>query len=162
MRIELEQVSPCTGCGKCCDNIGLPPFYVPNPDFGPVPVWHATSDEWAARFLADRDAFERMPAALRAEHAEMVRSLEDDPTGRPCAWLDPDTKRCRHYEYRPVTCREWQPGCDGCNAARRGAKVVWLDGASPGLWLNPRRRDDAEPLTPAGIDRLYAECGGEA
>ena len=33
--IPLPLYSPCVGCGRCCDAIGMPPFETPNPDLGP-------------------------------------------------------------------------------------------------------------------------------
>lgn len=40
----------------------------------------------------------------------------------PCLWFDTETKRCRHYEYRPETCRDPDvmfPGNEACRATRR-------------------------------------------
>jgi Fe-S-cluster containining protein len=148
----------CEGCGRCCDKIGLPPFEVPNPDLGPMAVW-AEKRLWSAsdytgaadRWLADTDTFLRMPAALRAAHARLVRGLTADPTGSPCAWLDPDSKRCSHYEFRPAVCRDWPPGADPCLTARKGrARVEWRYDNAPPNWRNPRR----SPETPwAGVVR---------
>jgi Fe-S-cluster containining protein len=28
----------------------------------------------------------------------------------PCLWWDPVTKKCRHYEWRPVVCRDFAVG----------------------------------------------------
>lgn len=137
----------CEGCGRCCDKIGLPPFEVPNPDLGPMPVW-GMKRLWSAddntraadQFLTDTDTFLRMPAALRADHARLVRGLKADPSERPCAWLDPDTKRCSHYEFRPAVCRDWEPGTRECLSARGGrGVVVWRDDNAPANWRNPRR-----------------------
>lgn len=36
------------------------------------------------------------------------------PTGEPCTWYDPATKRCKHYEERPKMCRDFEPGCQDC------------------------------------------------
>lgn len=134
----------CEGCGRCCDKIGLPPFEVPNPDLGPMPVdpWKRAwgYDAYTSQQLTDTDTFARMPAALRADHARLVRGLRADPSETPCAWLDADTKRCRHYEYRPAVCRDWEPGETACLRARAGrGVVVWRTDNAPANWRNPRR-----------------------
>lgn len=137
----------CEGCGRCCDTIGLPPFEVPNPDLGPLPVdpwkrlWSFDDDARAAdQWLTDTDTFARMPAALRAEHARLVRGLKADPSNKPCAWLDPATRKCSHYEYRPAVCRDWEPGREDCLHTRRHkAVVVWRGVNAPADWRNPRR-----------------------
>ena len=37
-----------------------------------------------------------------------------DRDGQPCLWLDVATRRCRHYEHRPGTCRDFRPGSYSC------------------------------------------------
>ena len=36
----------------------------------------------------------------------------------PCAWLDVDKKRCRHYSYRPDICRTFEIGGKWCTQFR--------------------------------------------
>lgn len=146
IRIALPTVALCDGCSACCESIGLPPFEVPNPDLGPVP--RKPLSPWAVEtYSPDLDTFLSMPAELRAEHARLVTEIDADPSGQPCAWLDRENKRCRHYEYRPVVCREWQPGGKGCVHARRGAEVVWRGDNPPDTWWNPMR-DESDSYTP--------------
>jgi Fe-S-cluster containining protein len=138
-RVELAVVSLCDGCGKCCEHIGMPPFEVRNPDLGPDPRQELTpvrAPLWVS--VADAETFDRMPRELRAEHAAALLALKDNPTGRPCLWQDAETKRCRHYEFRPAVCRVFEPGDDGCNKVRAGQKCVWQGDNSPAAWLNPR------------------------
>lgn len=140
-RLELATVPPCTGCGRCCDKIGLPPFEVPNPDLGWVPTVLLEDEQQAEAWAADTETFLTMPAALRADHAAAVLALDADPTGQPCLWFDEASKSCRHYDHRPHVCRAWDVGDKGCEAARfRGAKVVWRDPhrTRPDDWWNPR------------------------
>lgn len=134
VRIELRLVPSCEGCGACCRTIGLPPFEAPNPALG-IPL----RGELSERQRADAEVFERMPAALRAEHAGLVRALAADPTGAPCPWLDPDTKACRHYEFRPANCRAWVVGSAGCHAMRNSptALITWAVDNRPERWRNP-------------------------
>lgn len=35
-----------------------------------------------------------------------------------CLWLDEATSRCKHYEYRPTLCREFELGGDVCLSVR--------------------------------------------
>lgn len=56
-----------------------------------------------------------LPAEL-AEELELVMMLEQDREDRnvPCIWLDPDTGQCKHYQYRPHVCRDFQVGGESC------------------------------------------------
>jgi Fe-S-cluster containining protein len=44
--------------------------------------------------------------------------------GTPCIWYDAESHRCRHYEYRPLACHEFEVGGDDCRDARRRAGIV--------------------------------------
>lgn len=136
-RIELPQVSLCSGCGNCCRHIGLPPFEVANPDLGPQKSFPTPGGLQTEIQLRDMDKFDRMPAELRAEHAKMVSELKEDPSGKPCAWLA-DDGRCKNYEFRPAVCEVFVPGSHECEGIRRGAKCVWIGDAPVEVWKNPR------------------------
>jgi Fe-S-cluster containining protein len=43
---------------------------------------------------------------------------KDDGDDYPCLWLDRETGRCRHYEYRPEVCRDFEPGSEECRKFR--------------------------------------------
>ncbi len=139
MRTPLPMYDWCSGCGKCCESIGMPPFEVRNPELGITKQsfqhWHP---ELGGCQIFDTQLFMDMPAGLRAEHAERLRRLDRDPTGTPCIWLDTETKRCLNYEWRPGVCRIWTPRDEGCRAALTGSQVVWLDDNRPWQWRNPR------------------------
>ncbi len=138
-RIALPLVSPCTGCGNCCRSIGLPPFEVANPDLGPQSKERTPGGCRTCEQLRDMDAFARMPASLRAEHAAMLRDLKDDPSGKPCAWLDKETGQCINYEYRPAVCQDFAVGSDACVHLQTGEpQCVWTDNTIPEVWRNPR------------------------
>lgn len=140
LRIELAQVSPCTGCGNCCRHIGLPPFEVPNPDLGPQLLAPTVGGCFTCAQDGDMKTFAAMPADLRAAHAQLLRGLKKDPTGTPCAWLDQETGECAHYEHRPAVCRVFVVGSEPCMALkfRPGTKCVWQDNTEPDVWRNPR------------------------
>jgi uncharacterized protein len=94
----------CEGCGVCCERVGYPPFLIQIP-------------EADARFASLQELFpDRADEVLQAA-AERRRE-----NGLPCVWLDPATKRCRHYELRPRICREFELGSPKCLELR------WLKG----------------------------------
>jgi Fe-S-cluster containining protein len=76
----------CDDCGACCETQGTPPF-ARTPDDRPPPEldWDRLAHRW------------RYDQSL------------------PCLWYDPTTRRCRHYEFRPLACREAVvPGDENC------------------------------------------------
>ena len=105
--------------------------------------------------LADMETFDRMPPELRDDHAALLLAMSADPTGSPCAWFDPDTRRCRHYEFRPALCRHFAPGSRECQGVRRGADCVWQDDNSPDRWRDPR----VKPVPPSWDERRRKEVG---
>jgi uncharacterized protein len=80
---------PCANCGECCSRQGTPPF-LHTPDDRPPPHLEWDIDQHADRY--DR--------------------------GLPCLWYSVETKRCNHYEFRPLVCREFTPGEPACNDFR--------------------------------------------
>ena len=56
---------------------------------------------------------EWLEAEVRAVWERMQRG-EFDPIGQPCIWFDQETRRCKHYEYRPEVCRDFEVGEESC------------------------------------------------
>lgn len=140
-RTPLPMADPCGGCGRCCETIGLPPFEAANPDFGPQSVHlRGLTDTQMADAVFDADLFLHMPADVRAAHAELLLNLTADPTGQPCAWYDAGRKRCRQHDWRPATCRRFEPGGERCVQLVASPEVVlvWQDDRRPERWRNPR------------------------
>lgn len=88
----------CAGCGKCCETqAGLPVVYYRV--FGTIA---------------------ELPAHLQLEIQEIyVRwygtgSWKGPADQSPCVWYDAEAKRCKHYEYRPDVCREFEVGGEAC------------------------------------------------
>lgn len=72
----------------------------------------------------DYEIYERVPYELRLE---IVKDREDfgHLDGKPCLWLD-DAGRCKHYDLRPLVCREFEPGEEACNDMRGNIGLVPL------------------------------------
>lgn len=78
----------------------------------------------------DAAIFKQLPDRLKLELQEYYDRARQDVldgvhpltawrSGQPCFWLDTTTRRCKNYEHRPATCREFEPGEDACLAYRR-------------------------------------------
>jgi Fe-S-cluster containining protein len=71
------------------------------------------------------EAWERLKWDRPDLLAELVadnrrRKAEGGPFfGTPCIWYDEVTRRCRHYDYRPLACRQFEVGSYDCRDARR-------------------------------------------
>ena len=83
----------CTGCGACCLGMGVPPFDDPHED--------GTDPE-----------FDVLPEPLKQEIIALME--EESWAFKPCLWFDRETRRCRHYELRPTTCKVFKPGNPVC------------------------------------------------
>lgn len=106
----LPVIESCDGCGACCQVVTHPPFYS---------VFHDQGEEaWERLKRERRDLVLGIVADYRAR-----RSAGEPLSGTPCLWYDPQTRRCRHYEYRPLACREFLVGDDDCRDARRRAGI---------------------------------------
>jgi Fe-S-cluster containining protein len=80
------------GCGLCCAEQGTPPMLM--------------------------DEYHALPSALQWDREAHGDRWSDS---LPCLWFDAEAKRCKHYEHRPLTCREFAPGEEGCGLFRRVA-----------------------------------------
>ena len=65
--------------------------------------------------------YKRLMAAPEEARQAFMTGLYDEnrPNECPCSWLDPDTRQCRWYEFRPNVCRAFELGSDNCHRARR-------------------------------------------
>lgn len=93
--ISSSATSLCETCGECCRHVGTPPFLPGDMDFDELPV------DLRSSVLASRQR----------------------PRGdRECDWFDSQTNRCRHYEHRPILCREFGVDSKACRATRQIAR----------------------------------------
>jgi Fe-S-cluster containining protein len=104
--IRLTILSPetCDDCGLCCTGIGSPVLlYVSHPGvsgahpFRPAGLPEALIHEIDEHFLG------------------MFRGQEPQDQ---CLWFEAETRRCRHYDWRPQVCRDYELGGDACLAQR--------------------------------------------
>ncbi|MBX3449283.1 MAG: YkgJ family cysteine cluster protein [Planctomycetaceae bacterium] len=102
--LSILPVETCDGCGLCCQGIGSPvAIYASRPG---LPDPH--------------------PSRPPDLPAELIREINDHFSGLfrgqepqdACLWFDRATLRCRHYEYRPPICREYQLGGSECQRRR--------------------------------------------
>lgn len=66
-----------------------------------------------------------MPEDLRSEWEAFVAGYEVPDYGDdldsfdgPCFWLDLETRQCKHHQYRPQVCRDFDAGSSECHQWR--------------------------------------------
>jgi hypothetical protein len=101
----LPADDPCRGCGACCLHLGWPPFY-------------RTRDRHWKRLVRERPD-------LVAEIERARKRADIYGEHGPCIWFDRATRRCRHYDYRPEVCRDYEPGAEDCRLARARHWIDW-------------------------------------
>lgn len=145
-------VTTCEGCGACCRHMGAPPGYEEcwrregmNPD--DLARWLKMPLQINATLIRYYLKVERGEVSSRtigkpndALYARAIETcdpfdvnkmlaemLERNRTEKaiPCLWLDLETMKCKHYEYRPEVCRDPQidPGTDACLATRKAFRI---------------------------------------
>ena len=128
-KLPIIQSKPvdCFGCGVCCLHMGYPAFVKPKP---PLTLAEIESDPRLRRLAEDprtkasllkghdgEPHWHSLPDHLREELDEFVASYaapEDGQLDGACFWLDPETRLCKHHEYRPNVCRDFEIGCQQC------------------------------------------------
>lgn len=95
----------CDDCGYCCLGIGSPVvIYARRPGFdGPHPYRPA-------------DLPPELAAEIDEHFSGLVRGQEPQET---CLWHDPVTRRCKHHEFRPQVCRDYEIGARACLTVRK-------------------------------------------
>lgn len=98
-------VPTCEGCGLCCQGIGSPVLlYASRPGWGETHPYRP------------RDLPDELRQEIDEHFSGLVRGEEPQTA---CLWYDPDTRRCRHYEFRPQVCRDYELGGRACLSRRR-------------------------------------------
>lgn len=100
--IELPILGPtsCDGCGACCHGIGSPVvLYASRPDYGETHPFRP----------ADLPA--KLIDEINSHFSGLMRGQE--PQGQ-CLWYDPANQKCRHYDFRPQICRDFELAGKSC------------------------------------------------
>ena len=102
---EVLQPELCDGCGLCCEKIGSPVvLYASRPDIQGSHPFRPHG----------------FPAELAHEIDQRFLGLKrDEEPQEQCLWFDSETRRCKHYEWRPQVCRDYELGGEACLLERR-------------------------------------------
>ncbi len=105
--LQILPPDSCDDCGLCCEGIGSPVLlYQSQPKHaGP----HPQRPAGLPQHLID-EIDEQFLGLGRGEEPQAL-----------CFWYDADTHRCRHYEWRPQICRDYELGGSACLAERQKA-----------------------------------------
>ena len=102
---NVLQPESCDGCGLCCEKIGSPVLlYASRPEIQGLHPFRPSG----------------LPEALILEIDETFSGLRrgEEPQEQ-CLWFDPEKRRCKHYEWRPQVCRDYELGSEACLIERR-------------------------------------------
>lgn len=107
---DLTVIESCGDCGACCMVVPVPPFVMQSGTHEalirqvPAPLLNEVLAVWEYRLY--------MPEA-------------------PCLWFDPTRKGCRHYEFRPQACRDFELNSRVCHATREYLGIGEPDADNP-------------------------------
>ena len=132
----------CDGCGVCCIGIGSPvvlyasrPHYaIPHP-FRPIDIPAELIDE------------------INMHFSGLIRGQEPQDK---CLWFDTQTRLCKHHEYRPQVCRDYEIGGRECLRERR--KAVMAGDQYP---LRNRNEETSGRSVTTDLQSGYAELSSQ-
>lgn len=124
-------VVQCDGCGVCCFHMGYPAFVLPQQPLTESEIQSMEAQSGrpfsAARrrdLLTGRTGeshWHRLPEDLRDDWLKYVADYQTPDYGDsvdtfdgPCYWLDTQTRMCKHHQYRPNVCRDFETGNSQC------------------------------------------------
>lgn len=63
----------------------------------------------------------QLPENLKAELLDFMEeySVPEGELDPACIWLDKETRLCKHHQYRPRVCRDFEIGSPGCQEWRK-------------------------------------------
>lgn len=64
-----------------------------------------------------------LPDGLKQQINDHIDSLTDIDIGKPCIWLDMESKQCKYYERRPQLCRDFEIGNPHCVRMREAYEI---------------------------------------
>jgi Fe-S-cluster containining protein len=94
----------CDGCGLCCLGIGSPVL-------------------WYASHYQTLTGHPFRPAGLPQQLIDEIDTAFDglmrgQEPQEQCLWFNATTRKCRHYEWRPQVCKDYELGGTACLTAR--------------------------------------------
>lgn len=127
-QVELEVLSPdsCEGCGLCCEGIG-----------SPVLLYKSLDDPTRAHPHRPDGLPEELIREIDEAFGGLFRGHE--PRAK-CLWFDAERRQCKHHEWRPQVCRDYEVGGQACLAERE----AWMRHRDPN-WMFEDDAADAEP-----------------
>lgn len=106
VKVELSVISNCNDCGACCQHMGITPVVLVSGFAGP---------DYGVNPLPEDLAEELRGILIKVQAGEDVGQGDD----KPCIWFDQKKRQCRHYDYRPIVCRDAiKPGDPDCRKIR--------------------------------------------
>lgn len=124
-------VVQCGGCGVCCFHMGYPAFVLPQEPLSESEVdareaqsGRPFSDPIRRDLIAGRPGeshWHQLPEDLKNDWLRFVADYRTPQYGDsletfdgPCFWLDTETRMCKHHQYRPNVCRDFETGNPEC------------------------------------------------
>lgn len=105
MTVTLDVLQPanCDGCGLCCEGNGSPV------------TLYVSRQEWQSHPFRPAGLPDDLIREIDDNFAGLFRGQESQDR---CLWFDAEARRCRHYEWRPQVCRDYELGGFACLASR--------------------------------------------
>lgn len=107
-KTPLPLIKDCHDCGACCLEQEALPI-------------HLVGDGFRMESVSP------LPEELKAELLQTIERFEKEgwpEDGSPCIWYDAEKKGCKHYNHRPVLCRdELKVGDEGCRRWRKSKGI---------------------------------------
>ena len=127
---KLPIIENCNDCGVCCFHMGYPAFMLPREKFTMKQIaqhpecQQLLNNGWTQQELLDghpgESHWHRLPENLKTEWQEFVAKYKSPGhLDKKCFWLDPESNLCKHHEYRPQVCRDFEIGCSECRSWRK-------------------------------------------
>lgn len=104
-RFEVLEPENCEGCGLCCEGIG-----------SPVAIYTYRTSRSGPYLYRPKDLPEELAREIDLYFAGLWNG---DVPQDACLWFDPVTRKCKHHEFRPWVCRQYEVASPACQLERR-------------------------------------------
>ena len=138
--------SSCDGCGVCCLGIGSPiVLYASRPH-------HTTPHPFRPPNLP-----QELIDEINRHFSGLLRGQEPQAQ---CLWFDATSRLCKHHEYRPQVCRDFELGGLNCLTDRREAVLAGQEYPLRSAGRTTGASDS--PGQPCGGEVPRPACDGES